>query len=164
MNYAILRVVTYQNYNNSKQYMYHQLPNFFCLKEMGEINNSWLVYKNPILRHGDTQYYFTHVATLLRTILQHFSICFKEKKVKKILVYIWNTVYKVKSHQGICNLTHRFIGQTCNFRSEIVERQNSMVSFLQYFPAFKVPHGFLLSLPSLCKLWNLFSYKKACKD
>ena len=86
-------------YNNSKQYMYHQLPNFFCLKEMGEINNSWLVYKNPILRHGDTQYYFTHVATLLRTILQHFSICFKAKKAQKFLeflehfpVYIWNTV------------------------------------------------------------------------
>ena len=94
LNYAIVRFVTYQNYNNSKQYMYHQLPNFFCLKE---INNSWLVYKNPILRHGDTQYYFTHVATLLRTILQHFSICFKAKKAQKFLkidLFIFGTLYR----------------------------------------------------------------------
>ena len=106
LNYAILRVGTYQNYNNSKQYMYHQLPNFFCLKEMGEINNSWLVYKNPILRHGDTQYYFTHVATLLRTILQHFSICFKAKKGPKILeklscLYLEHCIEGTKSPRNL---------------------------------------------------------------
>ena len=87
----------------------------------------------------------------------------KRPKNSWIPVYIWNTVYKVQSYHGICNLTHRFIGQTCNFRSEIVERQNSMVSFLRYFPAFKVPHGFLLSLPPLCKVWIYFRTRKHAK-
>ena len=44
-------------------------------------------------------YYFTHVATLLRTILQHFSTCIEQKKCQKFLkifLFIIGTLYVQK--------------------------------------------------------------------